>query len=211
MTLSLTSRDLDLIDVLTLRVQLLTLRQITELWWPNGENQRGARRRVESLARADLIEIHRVNAHPLLPVTSPLFAWKPGDGEPDCEQLAQKCHNRWIRPAIPMTVCVAGRRVANVMGSTARGVPKCEHRNHDLRLASVYVAYRLQRPQLAALWIGEHGLPKAGYRMKDPDAFLRRSDGTLLRVIESSGRYSVAQVQSFHDHCESNQLPYELW
>ena len=211
MTLSLTSRDQDLVDVLTLRVRLLTLRQITELWWPRGENQRCARRRIASLASANLIEIHRVNAHPLLPVISPLFAWKPGDGEPNREQLAEKCRSRWTRPTIPMTVCVAGRLAANVMGSTARGVPKCEHINHDLRLSSVYIAYRLQRPQLAALWIGEHALPKAGYRTKDPDAFLRSRDGKLLRVIESSGRYSVTQVQSFHDHCESNQLSYELW
>lgn len=40
MTLTLTDRDLELLDVLTLRVRLLTLRQVTELWWPNGENQR---------------------------------------------------------------------------------------------------------------------------------------------------------------------------
>ena len=71
MMLTLTERDLDLLDALTLRVRLLTLRQVTELWWPTGENQRCARRRLECLEVAQLIEIHRVNAHPLLPVTSP--------------------------------------------------------------------------------------------------------------------------------------------
>jgi len=211
MNLSMTSRDMDLLDALTLRVRLLTLRQVTELWWPTGENQRCARRRLESLAAADLIEIHRVNAHPLLPVTNPLFAWKPGEVEPDFEQMAGKCRNRWNRPAMPMTVCVAGRLAANLMGSTARGVPHRDHRNHDLRLASVYAAYRQQRPRLAAFWIGEHGLPKAGYRIKDPDAFLRQPDGKLLRVIESAGRYNARQIQNFHDHCEANELPYELW
>ncbi len=34
MMLTLTERDLDLLDALTLRVRLLTLRQVTELWWP---------------------------------------------------------------------------------------------------------------------------------------------------------------------------------
>ena len=211
MTLTLTHRDLDLLDALTLRVRLLTLRQVTELWWPTGENQRCARRRLDALAEAQLVEIHRVNAHPLLPVTSPLFAWQPGDAEPDSEELAEKCQKRWNRPALPMTVCVAAPLAANLMGSTARGVPHRDHRNHDLRLASVYVAYRQQCPQLAALWIGEHGLPKAGYRIRDPDAFIRRDDGKLLRVIESAGRYDVSQVQNFHDHCEANELPYELW
>ena len=210
MTLCLTSRDLDLLDTLTLRVRLLTLRQVTELWWPTGENQRCARRRLECLATAKLVEIHRVNAHPLLPVRSPLFAWQPGDADPDCEQLAESC-KRWIRPAVPMTVCVAAPLAANLLGSTACGVPHRDHRNHDLRLASVYAAYRRQKPLLAALWVGEHGLPKAGHRIKDPDAFLRRKDGRVVRVIESAGRYSEVQVQSFHDHCEANELPYELW
>ena len=211
MMLTLTERDLDLLDALTLRVRLLTLRQVTELWWPTGENQRCARRRLECLEVAQLIEIHRVNAHPLLPVTSPLFAWAPGDAEPDCEQLAARCSQRWSQPAVPMTVCVAAPLAANLMGSTACGLPHRDHWNHDLRLASVYTAYRLQRPKLATMWIGEHGLPKAGHRIKDPDAFLRHKNGQNVRVIESAGRYSESQVQSFHDHCEAHDLPYELW
>ena len=211
MSLTLTDRDLDLLDALTLRVRLLTLRQLTELWWPNGNNQRCARHRLECLEAARLVEIHRVNAHPLLPVARPLFEWRPGDAEPDCEHVAACCRDRWNRPAVPMTVCVATSLAANLFGSTARGVPHRDHRNHDLRLASIYVAYRLQRPQLAALWIGEHGLAKAGHRIKDPDAFLRHDNGQVFRVIESAGRYGEAQVQSFHDHCEANDLPYELW
>ena len=211
MTLTLTNRDLDVLDALTLRVRLLTLRQVTELWWPNGENQRCARRRLECLEAAKLIEIHRVNAHPLLPVKSALFTWQPGDAEPNCEQLAESCRERWNKPAVPMTVCVASSLAANLYGSTAYGVPHRDHRNHDLRLASVYAAYRRQRPQLAALWVGEHGLPKAGHRVKDPDAFLRSKGGRVIRVIESAGRYSEPQVQSFHEHCEANSLPYELW
>ena len=211
MTLTLTARDLDVLDVLTLRVRLLTVRQIAELWWPEGQNLRQAQRRMERLAAADLVELHRVNAHPLLPVTTPLFGWMPGVEEPDCDQVAAMCRDRWNKAAVPMTVCVAAPLAANLMGSTAYGVPKREHRNHDLRLAAVYVAYRLQRPKLAAQWVGEHGLPKAGHRIKDPDAFLRDPQGNVLRLIESAGRYGIQQVQSFHDHCEANSLPYELW
>lgn len=211
MTLTMTERDMDLLGVLTLRVRLLTLRQVTELWWPTGENQRCARRRLEGLASAKLIQIHRVNAHPLLPVTSPLFAWAPGDAEPDCEQLATRCSRRWNRPAVPITVCVATPTSANLLGSSACGLSHRDHFNHDLRLAAVYTAYRLQRPMLASMWIGEHGLPKAGHRIKDPDAFLRHKNGQIVRVIESAGRYSESQVQSFHDHCEAHDLSYELW
>jgi hypothetical protein len=211
MTLALTSRDLDLLETLTLRVRLLTVRQVAQLWWPGGQNQRQARRRLERLAAANFVEMHRINAHPLLPVTRPLFDWQPGGDEPDNERLAAQCRGRWTKAAVPMMVCVAAALTANLLGSTARGIPPREHRDHDLRLASVYAAYRSHQPSLAALWTGEHGLPKAGYRIKDPDAFLCDGDGKVLRVIESTGRYSAAQIQSFHEHCEANSLPYELW
>jgi hypothetical protein len=55
----------------------------------------------------------------------------------------------------------------------------------------------LQRPQLAALWVGEHGLPKAGHRIKDPDAFLRHEMDKSVRVIESAGRYSEVSGPEF--------------
>ena len=106
---------------------------------------------------------------------------------------------------------MAAPLAANLLGSTSCGLPKPEHRDHDLLLAAVYVHYRTQHPKTAALWIGEHVLTKAGYRIKDPDAFLRDEQGRILQVIESAGRYSSAQVESFHEHCAELSLPYELW
>ena len=211
MTITLTARDLDLLETLTRRVRLLTVRQIAVHWWPDARSQCQTRRRIERLAAARLVEVHRINAHPLLPITKPLFTWKPGDDEPNCERIAVTCQDRWTQPAMSMTVCVAAPLAANLFGSTACSIPLREHRNHDLRLACVYATYRSQRPQLAALWTGEHALPKAGYRIKDPDAFLCAADGQVVRVIESAGRYSVAQVESFHEHCAEHDLPYELW
>lgn len=211
MTLALTRRDLDLLDALTLRVRLLTIAQVAHIFWPARSKQHRTRHRLSQLESFGFVEIHCFNAHPLLPVQKPLFAWQPGEDEPDCERIALQCRERWQEPAIPQTVCVAGALAANLFGSTSRGVPPREHRDHDLRLACVYAAYRQQHPRLSALWRGEHGLPKAGYRIKDPDAFLCAEGGRRLRVIESAGRYSAAQVQSFHDHCETHELPYELW
>jgi hypothetical protein len=100
---------------------------------------------------------------------------------------------------------------ASVFGSTAGKLPPVEHRDHDLRLAAVYVHYCMTFPQLAQLWIGEHALPKAGYRIKDPDAFLRDDAGRFVRVIESAGRYGATQLRSFHEHCFEFDLSYELW
>ncbi len=209
--MTLTERDMDLLTTLTLRVRIMTPRQIASVWWPDGRSLCQTVRRLQKFQHAGLVEQHIVNAHPLLPATRPLFAWRPGTPEPDCERVAERCRVRWNRPRRPLAVCVASRKAAGMFGSSGRGLPPNEHRDHDLRLASVYVSYRQHRRQLARLWVGEHGLPKAGYRIKDPDAFLVESDGTVRRVIESAGRYSARQVESFHEHCVEHELPYVLW
>ena len=209
--MKLTPRDFDILETLTRRVRLLTVWQVARIWWPNAKSQCHCRRRIESLVRAGLIEMLSICVHPLLPVDKPLFRWKPGATEPDAERIATTCQKRWSKPDRPLTVCVATPRSANVFGSTACGTPPVEHRNHDLRLADVYGRYRREWPELAATWIGEHALPRAGYRIKDPDAFLCDADGSVRFVIESAGRYSTEQVQSFHDHCAEYDLPYELW
>jgi hypothetical protein len=181
------------------------------IWWPETRNQRTFERRLALLARGGWIEQYIVNAHPLLPVLCPLFTWKPGTDAPDPERIACESRSRWSQAAQPTVVYVASPRTACLFGSTARSLPQPEHRNHDLRLAAVYVHYRVTHPRLAAFWIGEYALPKAGYRTKNPDAFLRDDNGRLLRVIESAARYSTAQVESFHEYCVDCDLPYELW
>ena len=106
---------------------------------------------------------------------------------------------------------MATEKAANLMGSTACGLPRPEQWNHDLHLSQVFVMYRRRRSKLARIWVGEHSLPKAGYRIKDPDAFLVDRHGTIHRVVESAGKYNSKQVESFHNHCVNHDLPYELW
>ncbi len=105
----------------------------------------------------------------------------------------------------------ASRLAANLYGSSAGHLPDLNHRDHDLLLGQVYLVFRTARPTEARQWIGEDTRPKAGYRIKDPDAFLVDAAGEVVRVIESAGRYSASQVESFHDHCAEHGLPYELW
>ena len=59
--------------------------------------------------------------------------------------------------------------------------------------------------------MGEAARPKAGFRIKDPDAFLIDAAGKVRRVIESGGKYEPDRVEAFHDHCVTEGLPYELW
>lgn len=209
--MNLTERDIDLVETLTRRVRLAAVSQIAKLWWSDASGSATARSRLRRLQSAGLIERHWINVHPLLPVTRPLVAWKPGDDDPDAEQIAARIKHRWCEPTVPIEVCVATAAAANMFGSTARGIPSWEHRDHDLRLTSVYVHFRELQPRLVQLWVGEHALPKAGYRLKDPDAFLIDLQGDVVRVIESAGRYCATQVAAFHEHCSDHDLPYELW
>lgn len=206
----LTFRDLDLITTLTGRVRILTASQIATLWALSQPNGRVVRRRMNRLAETGLLELHTINAHVLSP-TRPLFAWRLGAPEPNAQLVSRSAYARWSFAAIPTLVCVATPLAANLHASTSCCLPKAEQRDHDLLLAAVYVHYRTHHPKAAELWIGEHLLPKAGYRIKDPDAYLRTAQGQVTRIIESSGRYSPQQVESFHEHCAEQQLPYELW
>lgn len=211
MSIELTIRDLDLLRTLTRRIRVLNHRCAAPVWWPDTPHSRRATRRIQQLINTDWLESHLVNAHPPLLVERPLFAWQPNGPSPEPEDVALACRGRWTSAALPTEVLVASPKSAALFGSSARGLPPAEHLNHDLRLAAVYLHYRSQQPQLAALWRGEHCFGKAGYRIKDPDAFLVDPQGRVRRVIESAGRYSAAQVESFHKHCAEYSLPYELW
>lgn len=210
MNAPLSAAATDLLETLTRRIRLISLGQLKRLWSISNRNRRTFERRLSRLCAAGWLEVHTINVHVLSPA-APLFLWQPGGEEPDANTLARESQDRWNFPTAPTTVCVASRRTANLFGSTSIGLPKLEHRDHDLLLASVFVIYRLQRPQLASSWIGEHARPKAGYQVKDPDAFLMNGEGRVLRVIESGGRYRPSQIESFHEYCAGEQLSYELW
>ena len=211
MSVALLKRDLELLETLTSRVRFLSVRQVTRIWWPQHRSDDRTRRRLRRLAAAGVVELHRINLR-LLPATNgPVFVWRPGADEPDAASLSDVFRNRWSDAARPIEVCVATSVTANLFASTAFRLPRLEQRDHDMLLATVYVQYRQRRPDLAARWIGEHVLPKAGYRVKDPDAFLRADDGRIARVIEAAGRYSAEHIENFHEHCVEFDLPYELW
>jgi len=208
---ALTHRDFDILETLTRRVRLLAIEQIRRVWWPTHTNCRIARRRMRQLAAAGLVCRTIVNAHPLLPVKQPLGIWRADDEEPDAHRISREARDRWRQTSEPVEVFTATRRTANLFGSTAGRLPAMLHRDHDLLLSQVFATYRTLRPEEARRWLGEDALPKAGYRIKDPDAFLVDGSGRPSRVIESAGRYAPAQIASFHAYCVEYDLAYELW
>lgn len=208
---SISLRDMSITRSLTRQVRLMTTRQVAAIWWRNNGGLKECARRLNLLLDFGWVEVATLMVHPLLSQDEPLARWVPGDPRPDFQDVARISRSRWQCPAIPMEVVAASRMAANLMGSTSWGIPRSEHWNHDLHLSQVFVWYQLNSPLLAKHWIGEHVLPKAGHRIKDPDAFIVDGDRHVRLVVESAGRYGVKQVESFHRHCVRFQLPYELW
>lgn len=206
-----TRRDMDIVETLTRRVRVLSLTQISAIWWAAAGSHRVTRRHLRRLVSGNLIVRTTVNAVPVQSVDRPLFNWRQGKREPDPRRVSTDARRRWNQAPVPTEVYLASRRAANLFGSTAGHLPHVEQIDHDLLLAEVYVLYRRDRPAEVDFWIGEDTLPKAGYLIKDPDAFLVSREGVTTRVIESAGAYSPKQIESFHQHCLEQSLPYELW
>jgi hypothetical protein len=208
---SWTPTEIEILNTFTGKVRAMELSQIGDVWWPGQASKRGLQRELEKLCYARLLLRAVLIAHRRLAIESPLIAWSPNDPEPDFHSTRSAILARWRCDESPVAVYWASSKAANVFGSTGSLPPRAWHLDHDLLLSEVYVHYQKNFPNLISDWIGENSLPKAGYRIKDPDAFLLDNDGEPYRVIESAGRYSIKQLQSFHDHCAERCIPYELW
>lgn len=202
-------QEFDIVQTLAIRVRAMTANQAGQIWTDQECNQ-PARDSLLRLCRAELLEHYRVNVHPLLQPTRPLFRWHADRPDPDCRALSDKARRRWCLPSEPTDVFVVSKKGANLFGGESHGLPPLDHRDHDLLLSDAYVRHRVARRNKVE-WIGEDFLPKAGFRTKDPDAFLVDAEGYPTCVIESGGRYSSKQIEAFHDFCICLDLPYELW
>jgi len=211
MNLCWTERDLDILETLALRVRLLSLEQITRIWWPAAGSPRPVRRRLRRLVAGRLV--HRVvaNVHPPIDISQPLTSWRPGMPRPDLARLAQPIRDRWQLPAVPTELFHATRVAANLFAGHAWRLPPVGQRDHQLLLGQVYLHYRRAHPQEARSWLAADACGSAaGNHHPRPDAVLRGPAGTL-RAIESTGRHSVDRLARLHAYCLHEQLPYELW
>jgi len=203
------SIDYDVLQTLAIRLRVMAVSQATTLWSPN--DMASMRARIQHLSAAGLLDCFSVNVHPLLSPEKPLYSWAAGAAAPNSVEISRIAKARWTQPSQPTEVFVASRKTANLFGADPHRLSKVEERDHDLLLADAFVAHRRQQRSPEPHWIGENYLPKAGYQIKDPDAFLINDSGKPFAVIESAGRYSGKQVQDFHDYCEAHSLSYELW
>jgi hypothetical protein len=201
----------DLMESLTCRVRLLSLAHVHQGWAEQFRYSGGVVVAIQRLVNAGLI-VGDVWNLPRSPIgEEPLAAWTPLHAAPEFVRITEVVQTRWDNPTQPTPVVAATHKAARLFGSSAGGLPPTNHRNHDLLLAGVFIHYRTNEPELAETWLGEDAVAIAERGVKNPDAFLFDNEGNVTRVIESAGRYSLDQIESFHRHCQSAQLPYELW
>ena len=209
-----TRHELGLLEMITCCVNSARLEHL-QCCWDSGPSPPPFElsHALDRVTAATLMSCHLVNVHPPLNPISPVYS-RPLDGPiPDyktLKEISQALRSRWSKNSVPTRIYVPTKKTANLFGSTAVGLPPLEHRDHDLLLTDVFFLYLRRSPAIAKNWIGEHIQPKAGHKVKDPDAFLIRN-GEPYRIVESGGSYSVGQLTSILQHAEERSLDLEIW
>lgn len=206
------AKELQVLETLTIKVRMLTLPQVAQAWWAENQNpERTAETHLARLEANGLVERHSVDAEPLLPLPAPILTWQTNSATPDFRGIARALITRWREPSGPTKIYVATKRAANLFGSYGGGLKDRLSATHDLHLGQVYLFYLHHHPADAQDWRGEDVFRKAGFGIKDPDAFLVNPSGVFRKVIEFGGRYDHRRVAEFHSHCAERQIEYELW
>jgi hypothetical protein len=209
---TLTSRDTEILETLTLKVRLLSVRQLARTWWGSSRNsEANARTRIRQLEETGFVSRFVMMAHPELPLTSPVASWEPGQEEPDFGAISYRLQSRWRLPLVSTPAVIATEGTGNRFGGKGGRVPRPSERSHDLHMSTIFLFYRDTRPDLIPFWVSEETLraEKHGDPGKLPDALIR--NGTECRVVECAGAYSKIKLMSFHEYCRGESFPYELW
>lgn len=205
-------RDEQILQTLTLRVRLLTARQIAATWWGvSSSSFLLARRRLIALQRGGLLQRHQILARPLLALEAPIFTWQPNQPDPDPAPIAYRLQSRWTRAPELVGIVHASAVAAKQFGGAGGRLAHPEQATHDLHVAALYLRALRDDPARAAGWWVEDLRGKAGYRLKDPDVVLFDDDAQPMLIIEFGGEYDAKRVREFHDHCRTAACAYELW
>ncbi|MEN1681429.1 MAG: hypothetical protein AAGJ46_17755 [Planctomycetota bacterium] len=212
MPIAITDRDHELLMTLTLRVRVITLRQATRVWWSDSRlGQKTARDRLLKLEQAGLVCRRRVVVHPLLKLTEPAIAWRPGMASPDFGRTAYHLRNRWRAPPTATTVFFASSLAANRFGGFGGRLKHRTQVTHDVHLSEVYFLLLREDDSVATKWRGEEILEtEAGEKL--PDAALCDPEGNAIQYVEFGGCYAQERVAAFHQFCaKKTGGGYQLW
>ncbi|MBI3782850.1 MAG: hypothetical protein HY270_05550 [Deltaproteobacteria bacterium] len=203
--------DEAILSTVTHKVRLLSFPQIVRTWWPHVRTPSSPRSAITGLVRGGWLTQIAVKAHPELPLTEPVLAWRPRDPTPNFSALAHHVRKRFGDAVEQTTVYLATPLAARTLGGFA-GKLKRDSVTHDIHLGGLYVRLLRNNPEEASLWISEDELAPEREDQVLPDAILRKPDGTLLRVVEFCGSsYTADRLSHIHFDCLARDVPYEFW
>jgi len=207
---NLQARDLEILEVLTRRVRVLSLDQIAASWWAEtGQATANASRRLALLERRGLVKRSSAMAHEAPELLQPLAAWSPGEPTPELASLAYRLESRWSSPLRPTVVVTATRAAGAWLGGNGGRRPRPSEISHDLGLAALYLKLRRRDPSRAERWVPEDLFAPHELDGFVPDAILR--GGARPTLIEFAGAYQKERLERLHHSCLRAGLPYELW
>lgn len=207
----LTKRDIEIIDILTKKVHILSLSQVARTWWGQALHPvEAARSRVRVLQAKGFVQIISFPVHPELPLTQPLFSWIPGQAAPDFGALAYRVQIRWVRPPVFEKFVYATRKAAAHLGGYGDARPDANHATHDLHLAAVFLFKQRHDPACAESWQSEDTVraERRDYDDKLPDAIVTHP---TKMAIDFVGKYPKTKLEAFHEYCAREGIGYELW
>lgn len=207
---SLRGRDLEILEVLSRRVRMLSLDQVAATWWGGTRNATAnASRRLAALEGRGLVRRARAMAHDLPELEEPLVTWRPGDRTPYLPAVAYRLERRWSSPVRPTVLVSATRSAGSWLGGGGGRRPRESEISHDLGLAALYLRFRGEAPDRAANWVPEDLFVPGELDGFVPDAIVR--EGERPTLIEFAGAYKKERLQKLHASCEQAAFPYELW
>jgi len=205
----MTTRDNEILEVLTHRLRILSMKQIAYAWW-NGVIA-SAHRRVSALEEQGWLTTGNALAQPPPTMPSPIASWKPQSDAPDFGSVSHRLRERWAVPLERTTIVSATGRAAAAFAGWGGRMPRVSELAHDLALAELFLFFRRELPSRAKGWRCEASLHAEGFGRDDnlPDAMIvSRKERT---VIELGGSYPKKKLLDFHEACEARELAYEIW
>lgn len=209
--LILTTRDIELLETLTLRIRVLSVEQIMRVWWPDSRIVDTVNRRLKQLERAGYLSRLGLMAHPETSLTKAICVWTRHDPLPDFGAIAWQLNSRWSQPLVNTDCVIATRFAGRFFGGYGGRKPRRAETTHDLHLSAVFLQMRTNQPELATTWISEEARKKdTAHGEKLPDAIV--SDGDRKIAVELGGKsYDRGKLEDFHKFCVEQNLDYEIW
>jgi hypothetical protein len=206
-----TERNMAIVRALTKKVRFLSTRQIASAWWQETPAALATtERHLQRMQAAGFVEQVCVVAHPELPLTAPLFCWKPGEPPTDFGALTYQCARRWTGELRATPVWIATQKAADQFGGFIGGIQRPSQVSHDLHIGAICARLIKESPALAEGWVPEELLLR-NLVERIPDAIIYDAQSVPQFALDFGGFGSRARLEGLHRVCNRWELPYAVW